>query len=132
MSRTTTRVAAATAMATAGFFWTAPLAGHFAVADPNVGGVPCISIVQNVITSPPDLSNGVPGAASSILTPKSPTAGGPTPPASVAGSVPVPPASAPGAPGTPGAARAAIPPASTPGAPGSGAVAGVPTPPAGV
>jgi len=62
MSRTTTRVAAATAMATAGFFWTAPLAGHFAVADPNVGGVPCISIVQNVITSPPDEPNKVPSA----------------------------------------------------------------------
>ena len=132
MSRTSTRVAAGTAIAIASVFWTVPLLNALAVADNAIspGGVPCISIVQQAITNPPDLSGGLPGAATSIFTPASPTLGGPVPPASAIGSVPVPPATLPGAPGTAGAGGVVIPPASVPGAPGTAVVGGLPTPPA--
>ena len=132
MSRTTTRVAAGTVIATMGFFWTAPLFNTLAVADPSVtpGGIPCLSILQGVATNPPDLSQGIPPSAASILTPRAPVVGGPVPPASAAGAVPIPPASVPGAPGMPAAGGLPIPPASTPGAPGTGAAGAVPTPPA--
>ena len=134
MSRTTTRVAAGTAIATAGLFWSVPLITALAAADNTVspGGVPCISILQNAITNPPDLSGGLPAAANSIFNPGSPTVGVPIPPASAVGSVPVPPATVPGAPGTLGTGGVVIPPASVPGAPGTAVVGGVPTPPAAV
>jgi len=116
MSRTTTRVAAGTAIATAGLFWTVPLLNTLAVADNAIspGGVPCISIIQQAITNPPNLTEALPGAASSIFSPGSPTIGGPVPPASAVGSVPIPPASLPGAPGAGGMGGVVIPPASVP------------------
>ncbi|MBU3687356.1 MAG: hypothetical protein FGM25_13300, partial [Mycobacterium sp.] len=83
MSRTTARVAAGTAIATAGLFWSIPLLSPLAAANLGPGpGVPCISIVQNGITNPPDLSQGLPPSAASLFVPGSPTVGGPVPPAS--------------------------------------------------
>ena len=127
MSRTTTRVAAGTAIAAMGVFWTAPLFSTFAGADPAVtpGGIPCLSILQGVATNPPDLSQGIPPSAASILTPRAPVVGGPVPPASAVGGVPIPPASVPGAPGVPAGSGVVIPPASAPGAPGTGVVGGM-------
>ena len=128
MSRTSTRVAAGTAIAIASVFWTVPLLNALAVADNAIspGGVPCISIVQQAITNPPDLSVVYPALQPRSSPPASPTLGGPVPPASAIGSVPVPPATLPGAPGTAGAGGVVIPPASVPGAPGTAVVGGLP------
>ena len=110
MSRTTHRLAAVTAMATAGFFWTAPLFSPRAAADLGSPGVPCVNIIQQAAANPPNLQEGIPGAASSLFPNNPPVAGGPVPPATAPGAIHVPPASVPGAPGTHAPAAAAVPP----------------------